>query len=198
VGNVERCDKTLPINEMMFHVRRDAVRPVRRRGVARGGAAGEDQAGGVAAEPGSGVHGHRAAERPAVDHRAAQLECPDEIVERQARVDDVFHDQHVATADVEIEVLEHADLLVPAHDRAAVAGELDEVDRVQDRDCAGEVGGEDEACLERRDEHRLAARVVACDLGPQLPDAGADLRRGEVDFSDPVVGRQVTGLSWRG
>jgi len=25
VGNVERCDKTLPINEMIFHVRRDAV-----------------------------------------------------------------------------------------------------------------------------------------------------------------------------
>ena len=25
MGNVERCDKTLPINEMIFHVRRDAV-----------------------------------------------------------------------------------------------------------------------------------------------------------------------------
>jgi len=24
VGNVERCDKTLPLNQMMFHVRRDA------------------------------------------------------------------------------------------------------------------------------------------------------------------------------
>jgi hypothetical protein len=24
MGNVERCDKTLPLNEMMFHVRRDA------------------------------------------------------------------------------------------------------------------------------------------------------------------------------
>jgi len=23
MGNVERCDKTLPVNEMMFHVRRD-------------------------------------------------------------------------------------------------------------------------------------------------------------------------------
>src|ERR687888_2213349 len=23
MGNVERCDKTLPLNEMMFHVRRD-------------------------------------------------------------------------------------------------------------------------------------------------------------------------------
>ena len=25
LGNVERCDKTLPVNEMMFHVRRDAA-----------------------------------------------------------------------------------------------------------------------------------------------------------------------------
>jgi len=24
MGNVERCDKTLPLNEMMFHVRRDS------------------------------------------------------------------------------------------------------------------------------------------------------------------------------
>jgi protocatechuate 4,5-dioxygenase alpha chain len=24
MGNVERCDKTLPLNEMMYHVRRDA------------------------------------------------------------------------------------------------------------------------------------------------------------------------------
>ena len=26
MGNVERCDKTLPLNEMMFYVRRDALR----------------------------------------------------------------------------------------------------------------------------------------------------------------------------
>jgi hypothetical protein len=25
MGNVERCDKTLPLNEMMYHVRRDAT-----------------------------------------------------------------------------------------------------------------------------------------------------------------------------
>jgi protocatechuate 4,5-dioxygenase alpha chain len=31
MGNVERCDKTLPLNEMMFHVRRDARRRERWR-----------------------------------------------------------------------------------------------------------------------------------------------------------------------
>ena len=25
MGNVERCDKTLPTNEMIYHVRRDAA-----------------------------------------------------------------------------------------------------------------------------------------------------------------------------
>ena len=39
MGNVERCDKTLPLNEMMFHVRRDAGLRARMRsdleGVAR-------------------------------------------------------------------------------------------------------------------------------------------------------------------
>ena len=25
MGNVDRCDKTLPVNEMMYHVRRDAA-----------------------------------------------------------------------------------------------------------------------------------------------------------------------------
>ena len=25
MGNVERCDKTLPLNEMIFYVRRDAI-----------------------------------------------------------------------------------------------------------------------------------------------------------------------------
>ena len=27
MGNVDRCDKTLPLNEMIYHVRRDAGAP---------------------------------------------------------------------------------------------------------------------------------------------------------------------------
>ena len=68
---------------------------------------------------------------------------------------------------------------MPAHDRAAVAGELDEVDRVEDRDGSREVGGEDEACLERRDENRLAIRVVARDLRSELAHPGGDLGCGD-------------------
>ena len=59
--------------------------------------------------------------------------------------------------------------------RAAVAGELDEVERVEDRDRAREVGDEDEARLQRRHEDRLAAGVVAGDLGAELPNARGKL-----------------------
>jgi hypothetical protein len=76
---------------------------------------------------------------------------------------------------------------VAAHLDAAVAGELDEVDVVEDRSGAGEVCEEDEARLQRADEERLAAVVVGCDLGSELVDAGRDLRSGQVDLPDPVV-----------
>src|SRR6476660_9149458 len=126
---------------------------------------------------------------------AAEIERAYEVVERQAGVDDVLDDQDVAVSDVEVEVLEEADLLVSAHPRAAVAGELDEVDRVQDRHGAREVGGEDETRLERRHEDGLATCEVTRDLGAELPDAHGKLRPREVDLADPVVCRPVTGVS---
>jgi hypothetical protein len=76
---------------------------------------------------------------------------------------------------------------VAAHLCAAVARELDEVERVQDRQRAREVGQEDEARLERADEDRLAAGVVTGDLGPELRDAGRDLARGQIDLADSRV-----------
>jgi hypothetical protein len=76
---------------------------------------------------------------------------------------------------------------VPAHLRAAVAGQLDEVEVVQDRQGAREVGEEDEARLQGADQDRLAPVVVARDLRAQLADAGGDLGSREVDLADPVV-----------
>jgi hypothetical protein len=76
---------------------------------------------------------------------------------------------------------------VPAHLRAAVAGELDELEVVQDRQRAREVGEEDEARLQGADEDRLAPVVVARDLRPELADTGRDLGSREVDLADPVV-----------
>jgi hypothetical protein len=64
---------------------------------------------------------------------------------------------------------------VAAGVRAVVAGELDEVDRVRDRDRAREVGQEDEARLQQRDEQQVAAGVLAADLRAELADAGLQL-----------------------
>jgi hypothetical protein len=70
---------------------------------------------------------------------------------------------------------------------AVVAGELDEVDRVRDRDRAGEIGQEDEARLQQRDEQQVAAGVLPGDVRAELADAGVQLLRREKDFADAVV-----------
>jgi hypothetical protein len=83
-------------------------------------------------------------------------------------------------------------------DRARVAtrvgGELEEVDAVRDRQRTREVGEEDGAGLERRDEQRLAARVGLGQLGAELADAARDLVTGQVDLPDRVtIGREEAG-----
>jgi hypothetical protein len=77
---------------------------------------------------------------------------------------------------------------VAAHRGAAVAGQLDEVDLVRDRDRAREVGQEDEARLQEADQQQLALRVVGRDLLAELGDAGAQGLRVEEDLADSGVG----------
>jgi hypothetical protein len=87
---------------------------------------------------------------------------------------------------------------VAAHLRAAVAGELDEVQVVRPGDGAREVGKEDEARLERADEERLPAGVVAVDLGAELADARGEVTRREVDLSYAGVWRVYDARSrWK-
>jgi hypothetical protein len=70
---------------------------------------------------------------------------------------------------------------------AVVARQLDEVDLVLDRDRAREVGEEDEARLQQRDEQQVAVLVVARDLRAQLLDAAAQLVGAEEDLADARV-----------
>ena len=84
--------------------------------------------------------------------RAAQPQRPAEVVHRQAGVDDVHGDEHVAAADVAVEVLDEPHAALAAVKRL----ELDEVELVRSADRAREVGGEDEAAAERDDEHQVA------------------------------------------
>jgi hypothetical protein len=108
-------------------------------------------------------------------------------VQRQPGVDDVLDDHDVAPFDRGVEVLEEPDRGRSARLVGRVAGELDEVDVVQDPDRPGQVGEEDEARLQGRDEERLPAVVVRGDLGAQLGDAGGDLLGREVDLADALV-----------
>jgi len=71
---------------------------------------------------------------------------------------------------------------------AVVARELDEVDRVGDRDRAREVGQEDDARLQQRDEQQVAAGVVAGDVGAELADARLQLLGCEKDLAYTRVG----------
>jgi hypothetical protein len=70
---------------------------------------------------------------------------------------------------------------------AVVGRELDEVQVVQDRRRAREVGKEDEARLERRDEQRLEAVVVRRNLRSEFGDPASNLVPAEVDLADPMV-----------
>jgi hypothetical protein len=72
---------------------------------------------------------------------------------------------------------------------AAIAGQLDEVELVRDRNGAREIGDEDRARLQRGDEDRVLARVVASDLVAELTNPLGDLRGREVDLAAPRVGR---------
>ena len=84
-------------------------------------------------------------------------------------------------------VLQQPDARVAAGVGAVVAGELDKVDRVRDRDCAREVGQEDEARLQQRDEQQVATGVLAGDLRAELVDASSQLVRCEKDLADSGV-----------
>jgi hypothetical protein len=95
----------------------------------------------------------------------------------------------VAVADLGVEVLEQPDATVPARVGAGRVGrELEEVEAVVDRQRAREVGEEDEARLERRDQQRLAVGVVARDLPAELADARLQLLAIEVDVPEPSGG----------
>jgi hypothetical protein len=120
--------------------------------------------------------------------RPTQGERLDQVVERQPGVDDVLDDEDVTPRDREVEILDQANLGLAA-EGAVIPSEDDEVERVGDLDRPREVGQEDERAFEDRDEDGLAVGVIGRDLRSQLLDPCPDLLTGEIDPSDPRVGR---------
>src|SRR2546430_16285456 len=86
---------------------------------------------------------------------------------------------------------------MPARSRIPVARELDEVDLMRDPDRPREVGEEDEARLQERDEQKIPVGVVGRDLLAQLADARAKLLRAEEDLADVGVVRGYEARSNR-
>jgi hypothetical protein len=92
----------------------------------------------------------------------------------------------VAAGDLRVEIFEEADSAMSALVGAGrVARELDEIQAVVDPDRARQVGDEDNARLERRDEERLPPFVVPGDLAPELADTRPQLLAREVDLPEP-------------
>jgi hypothetical protein len=121
----------------------------------------------------------------------------DQVVERQARVDHVLDDQNVAARDLGVEVLQEPDAGMSAGVGACgVAGELHEVEGMVDRQSPGEIGEEDDAGLERRNQQRLEPRVVAGDLPPELVDTRLQLLAPEVDVPQTRLGSYDASSSW--
>ena len=107
-----------------------------------------------------------------------------EEVQRQARVDDVLDEQDVTSLERRVDVLQEPDGAVLS---AGVRRELDHVERVRNPKRAREIGEEDDARLERRDEDRIEAVVRGGDLGAELGDARGDLLPRQMHGADDAV-----------
>ena len=91
----------------------------------------------------------------------------------------------MASGDLSVQVLEQPNTGVAALVGAGcVARELEEVEPVGDAKGPAEVGDEDEARLQRRDQQRLAPVVVARQLAAELADARVQLLSREVDVAE--------------
>ena len=86
--------------------------------------------------------------------RVLAAEVADEVVERQARVDDVLDDQDVLALDARRQVLEDPDEARTTRSSAAVRRHLHEVDPDRDRDRPHQVGHERQRALEDRHERQ--------------------------------------------
>src|SRR4051812_48931043 len=124
----------------------------------------------------------------------ARAEIPHQILQGQARVDDVLDDQHVAALDRRVEVLED-----PHHAAGvglrAVAGHGHEVDLDRDVDLAHQIAEEEHGALQDADEQQVAAVVVARDLGPELGHPRPQLVRLDEHLPDRHAGAHSTVTS---
>src|SRR4051795_5534380 len=128
--------------------------------------------------------------------RLARAEVAQQVLQGQPRVDDVLDDQHVASRDRAVEVLED-----PHHARGiglrAVGGDRHEVDLAWDVDVAHEVGQEEDRALEDAHQQQVALGVVGRDLPVDLADLRLEVVGLDEDLADLGVPHRLGTLTLR-
>ncbi len=117
-----------------------------------------------------------------------QAECSAEEVQREPCVDDVLDEENMPAFECRVGVLEEAHAAVLP---IGVRGELDDIERVGDRERPREVGEEDDTRLERRDENRVEICIRPSDLRAELGHPLGDLRARQVDGAHLAVVRSL-------
>ena len=113
----------------------------------------------------------------------AALEVLHQILERQARVQNVLDDQHVATADVDIQVLNDTHDTRGLH-TVAVARNSHEIDVGRQLDLTHQVAHKDHGAAQDRNQHQILTRVVARNLLAQARDDTVDILLREQNLLD--------------
>ena len=104
----------------------------------------------------------------------AAREVLHEILEREARVEDILDDQHVATLDIDIEVLDDAHD-TRGLDPVTVARNGHEIDIGGQLDLTHEVAHEDDGAAQDGDQHQVLALIIAGNLLAQASNDLLDL-----------------------
>jgi hypothetical protein len=107
-----------------------------------------------------------------------------------ARVQNVIHQQHVASADIQAQFL--GEDQVGRFRPAAVAGDADEIQAQGQRKPAEQIGQKDDRAVQERDDDQIAPGKILFNLPGQGADAAGDAFLGDengLNLLAPVRGR---------
>ena len=104
----------------------------------------------------------------------AALKVLHQVLEGQARVQNVLDDQHVATTDVDIQVLNDTHDARRLH-TVAIARNSHEIDVGRQLDLAHQVAHKDNGAAQDRDQHQILTSVVARNLLAQARNDTFDI-----------------------
>src|SRR5450756_489856 len=123
--------------------------------------------------------------------RVLALEVAEQVVEREACIDDVLDEQDISSLDWRTQILEDPDQSGRFRGGATVARDLHEIYPQRQADSAHQVRHERQRSLQHADQGQFAARVVGADPLPKLGHLALDLFLGQQHLGD--VREEVPG-----